>query len=234
MDGFGNIFWSAEYDSFGNVKIDSSSIISNNLRLPGQYYDVETGFYYNYHRYYSSKLGRYLIPDPIGIGGEKNHLYVYVQNDPINSIDPMGLYGTDIHREATEMAALFEGYTHCAAAEVADADQGVDDDPKTWPWSTPKQRADWHFASQQRMDDLINIAFDSCNLFDLGRALHVVQDSYSHEGYEPTFGHIIDGHSPDDPKRDLDKTASMLRMTGFILRRFLDKCKNQAQKCCQW
>jgi hypothetical protein len=46
--------------------------------------------HYNHHRYYDPRIGRYITTDPIGLKGGIN-LYSYVQNSPVNSIDPLGL-----------------------------------------------------------------------------------------------------------------------------------------------
>jgi RHS repeat-associated protein len=61
-----------------------------NLRLPGQYADRETGLYYNDHRYYDPARGRYLTPDPMGLGGGANN-YAYVNGNPLKYFDPEGL-----------------------------------------------------------------------------------------------------------------------------------------------
>jgi RHS repeat-associated protein len=84
------VVWEAVYEPFGNAEINPNSSVECNLRFKGQYYDQESGFHYNYHRYYISSSGRYLTPDPIGLKGSIN-LFEYVANNPINYIDPLGL-----------------------------------------------------------------------------------------------------------------------------------------------
>jgi RHS repeat-associated protein len=84
------VAWEAWYEPFGEGHIHPSSSVVNNIRLPGQYFDSETGLHNNWHRYYDPRTGRYVTPDPIGQAGGIN-LYPYVGNNPVNRIDPLGL-----------------------------------------------------------------------------------------------------------------------------------------------
>jgi RHS repeat-associated protein len=62
-----------------------------NLRFPGQYYDSETGTFYNHFRTYHPNWGRYLQSDPIGLAGGLN-TYNYVRGQPTRYTDSLGLY----------------------------------------------------------------------------------------------------------------------------------------------
>ena len=83
------VAWQASYDPFGQASV--SGTITQNLRFPGQYFDVESGWTHNGFRDYVPELGRYLEPDPLGRLGSGNNLYVYVFDNPANLIDPLGL-----------------------------------------------------------------------------------------------------------------------------------------------
>ncbi len=90
-DDTGAIAWKAVYTPFGEA-VPSIQTVENPFRFPGQYYDQETGLHYNYFRYYNPQTGRYITPDPIGLWGGVN-LFLYVDNNSVNYIDPVGLFG---------------------------------------------------------------------------------------------------------------------------------------------
>jgi RHS repeat-associated protein len=83
-----NVVWRAHSTPFGAATTNGK--VTFNLRFPGQYYDRETGFRYNYFRYYDPETGRYITSDPIGLRGGLN-TYVYVGNNPLTRIDRTGL-----------------------------------------------------------------------------------------------------------------------------------------------
>jgi len=68
---------------------NAASTIGNRFMFTGREYDSETEHYYYRARYYSTKLGRFLNPDPIGYDDGMN-LYNYVGNNPLVFIDPVG------------------------------------------------------------------------------------------------------------------------------------------------
>lgn len=77
------------YNAFGQHR-ELGGRIGDTWSFGSRQHDRESGLYYYRHRYYDQGLGRYTSPDPLGSLDGVNH-YVYVKNDPVNYIDPLGL-----------------------------------------------------------------------------------------------------------------------------------------------
>ncbi len=92
-DESGDVAWAASYDAHGKATV-SVETVEFNFRLPGQYYDAETGLHYNRHRYYDPELGRYVSCEPLGVGLGSPNPYLYAEGNPLTFADPTGLFGT--------------------------------------------------------------------------------------------------------------------------------------------
>ena len=82
------VIWAATYSPFGEASVSVQNITFN-IRLPGQYYDAESGFHYNWNRYYAPEHGQYLQSDPTGLADGPNS-YGYVHGNPLKYYDPNG------------------------------------------------------------------------------------------------------------------------------------------------
>jgi hypothetical protein len=113
------------------------------------------------------------------------------------------VYGRDVHFSLTEALAIAAGFDYMDASTIANANQGVDTNPKTTPVPEVsygylkegdalgiQRRKDWHFTTAQRRAQLKAIFLKSGSLDDLGKYMHAFQDQYSHFGLGPGIGQI--------------------------------------------
>jgi RHS repeat-associated protein len=84
--------WQATYKPWGEVQ-STSGTRANNLRFPGQYFQIETNLAYNWHRHYDPVTGRYTQPDPLRFVDGPS-IYAYAGNSPLKWTDRLGLYAT--------------------------------------------------------------------------------------------------------------------------------------------
>jgi RHS repeat-associated protein len=92
-DVVAGMHWTGSSFSFGQSRIGKNELISHH-GFPGQYLDTEVNLNYNLMRHFNSAIGRYLSPDPSGLGGGINR-YTYSANNPIRLFDHLGLSACD-------------------------------------------------------------------------------------------------------------------------------------------
>lgn len=88
-DETGASVWKAEVTPFGdNVAFAPGYREDLKLKYTGKDLDEDIGLYYFNARWYDASTGRFISEDPIRAGANWN---IYVNNNPLNFIDPTGL-----------------------------------------------------------------------------------------------------------------------------------------------
>ncbi len=95
-DGSGTVTDEFAYMPYGHARhiphVGSSDTPFQWLGGYGVYYDSDTDLHLTLHRAYSSKLKRFIQPDPLGIDGGAN-VYAYANLNPAFFVDPTGEFG---------------------------------------------------------------------------------------------------------------------------------------------
>ena len=84
----GAVAGTATYDAYGNAMAPTTGA-SSPFQFAGQYLDNESGLYYLRARYYDPSIGQFITRDPAV--ARTRQPYAYVQDNPLNGIDPSGL-----------------------------------------------------------------------------------------------------------------------------------------------
>ena len=102
----GTIVQRLDYDSFGNVLLDTAPGFQP-FGFQSGLYDPDTALVQFGARWYDANTGRWLSKDPILLEGGLN-LYVFCGNDPVNYADPWGLCEDGSNEGLIGSAGVFE------------------------------------------------------------------------------------------------------------------------------
>ncbi|MBN2282420.1 MAG: hypothetical protein JXO48_00860 [Deltaproteobacteria bacterium] len=95
-DASGTVIKAIDYDSFGNIISDSNPAFEIPFGFAGGLHDRDTKLVRFGYRDYDPDTGRWTTKDPILFAGGDTDLYGYCLNDPVNALDPEGLWGVRI------------------------------------------------------------------------------------------------------------------------------------------
>jgi len=125
--------------------------------------------------YYNPAIGRFLSEDPhwnirnMQFGDnptmrngrtvpnthailQSGNLFVFTMNDPVNFIDPSGLWALRVHFFYTRIWAIDAGFTSAQALLIATANYGVDLDWPTASFNFVNKDSSWHFNTYANGD----------------------------------------------------------------------------------
>jgi RHS repeat-associated protein len=108
------------YDPFG--KRSQIGAEDSDAAYTGHYYHASSGLHLALYRAYDVDTGRWLSRDPLEEHDGPN-LYAYVHNDPINAVDPLGLYSV-LGLEFDDGKSAWENVKDYAGAAASGAAQG--------------------------------------------------------------------------------------------------------------
>ena len=91
-------YFDVAYAPYGEDYADSGTV---DLNFTGQNQDTVSGLYDFLYREYHPNSGRWIQPDPAGLAAadpanpQSWNRYGYVANNPVNAVDPLGLWRSD-------------------------------------------------------------------------------------------------------------------------------------------
>lgn len=182
--------------------------------------DGTSGLDHTWWRKYDSFSGRWTSPDPYGgsmavANPQSFNRYSYVENDPVNLVDPSGLYKACVHEAMTNFLAKLAGYNDKIVGALTKATGSGPGGADSFRYSATNPinfilgifgrgpQARIHLASAATLAKEVG-RFDGYmaarNYQRAGFVLHSIEDVRgAHQGYRRPFGHAWDTLTGKDP-----------------------------------
>jgi len=192
------------YTPFGGTLTAAGSWAPvNAYRFSAKECDAFTGLYYYGFRYYNPGTGRWLSREPLGERASPN-LYGFVNGDPLNMWDVLGLFG-DGRKYGPEHDAnsKYMGHSDFSGSDEFDyvkEDHSWNSSPLPWPFGEGIPGSPYaHFQDLTTSLQQVRDAISKCDKEDFERKMHRMQDYEAHykKDYRfdltAFFGHWVSG-----------------------------------------
>jgi RHS repeat-associated protein len=208
LDNNGNIVARYDYDPYGRRTLVQGTDISD-FGYAGYYVHQPSGLQMALYRAYDADSGRFINRDPIGELGGLN-LYDYVENDPVNRVDPNGKLA--LGEVLVVTAAL-------AAIGLA-----------AWEWHEAGKKSDENAKKSQAAADaigdpnllnnlgkdpnLLNNTPTTCTLDAAPSAIRAGLNTPLTSGHPPIDLATPETQAPEDVQNALDAVKGTIDLTG--------------------
>ncbi len=245
-----------EYAPFGVLtKAMGECAFCNPWRFSSEHADDCLSLVYYNYRHYESVIGRWMCRDPIEEMGGKS-LYEFVGNSAIDEYDSLGLFGDGYKMVCVEWKKVrvrsvrgrprkrkvckkwikqnlpWKGHSQFTNNGT---ECPFDYTKEDYGWSSPYIMPWRHFQDKPESESKVNAAISACNADAFERAMHQLQDYFTHrgKGYEwHKGGHIFDGTKPDEDNEAWDKAEEETKKK--IEEWNANCCLGCPKKDCKW
>ena len=244
-----------EYAPFGAITARyGTEGASNPWRLSSEYAEDDMAtVYYNY-RHYEPVMGRWMSRD-FAEEVDACSLYEFVKNGIDRAFDVLGLFGdgyeTKCVKSHIEIRFTGLGYYCIFVCDEYiiiptsfrghyqfsnnDTECPFDYTKEDYGWSSPYIMPRRHFQDKPESESKVNAAISACNADAFERAMHQLQDYFTHYGKDYRWykgGHIFDGTKPDEDNNAWDKADEETK--EWIKKWNAACCLACPKKNCKW
>jgi RHS repeat-associated protein len=204
---------SYNYDSYGNPTLTPASGPMTDFRYAGMLYHADSGLYLTQYRAYDPRTGRWLSRDPIEEAGGVN-LYAYVDANPINYYDSLGLCAADPNK-CKNLAEKIEALRN----ELAKRSYDLKVDKLNLPPTGPSMTIESHEDKFEEIQDALEDRLNEYNKQGCGPGFPIPSDAWKYATMPtPQKGQSTMDAMPDSPVIKVPWWAPVVPFIPWIIR----------------